>query len=747
VSEGDDKTRITSSWLKYYLEYCYGFTKETKFKVPMLVMENARTSAGRAYVSGLNYADGTVSGNLNKGVSIRLAQSNIELLRDVQLLYHANGIMTKIYKRRDAHIKKFGELSYECKSQYELITIDGAWKLYADVFDFIGHPNKEAKLNSLNVDVKRTYNKVTYAKIVSYESLGTDTVYCVTEPDTHSLIVQTASVRNCGEIAMSTGVCNLMSLNLVKYILKYDENTYAFDYDTFAKAVAIAVRFSDNINDISRAPLDEYKDSMSSKRRIGLGVLGLGSLHYILGIRFGSDDSVKLIENIMRTKAESEIFASAELGKEKGSFKLFNKKAYFNSYWWKNLPVSDEFKKKIEKIGHMRNSHRSANAPTGNMSIYSGVVSGGIEPVFMKEYVRWSIVPEQDRAKLKKKGLQFPDVHKGEWFENDVFKATKRGTDDVLKGTFDGVEYEIDKNRGLVKASLVTDYGWDFAKTNFSEEQINEMEKAGVFATTEDLTVDDHINTLKVIAAYTDMNSSKTVNLPEDYSYEQFKELYTDAWKYGIKGITTYRAGTMTAVLEKKQETAEAQKELEDIFADVGDDVLLEDVTLPNEYYSKGYVVKDNNKKKWYVNIAFSDHSYTKPFALFVNTNCKESNEVADDTIHAMMKLAKNKGIKKRLIDDQLEKYTAQTNVTKIARSIGFLLRHNVKIIDIVDILDEGNYPLSSFTFHIKRLLKQFIKDGTQVSGKNGKCPQCGGKMIFQEGCILCKDCSWSKCG
>lgn len=552
-----------------------------------------------------------------------------------------------------------------------------------------------------------------------------------------------ATTNPCGEIAMSTGVCNLMSLNLVKYVTNVN-GKYQFDYDTFKKAIKIAVRFSDNINDISRAPLDEYKKSMTDKRRIGIGVLGLGSLHYMLGIRFGSAESVDLVRSIMKTKSETEILASAELGKEKGSFKLFNKKHYFNTYWWKNLPISEDVKKQVEKIGHMRNSHRSANAPTGNMSIYAGVVSGGIEPVFMKEYVRWSIVPEQERAKLKKKGLKFADVHKGEWFETDIFKAIKKGTDDVLKGTFEGVDYEIDKNRGLIKASLVTDYGWQFVKDNFSQDEITEMDARGVFATTEELTVDDHINTLKEIAVYTDMNSSKTVNLPENYSYESFKGLYLDAWKAGIKGITTYRAGTMTAVLEKKEETQKQKKDLESKFA--GDDVIYDDVDLPDDAPAHLYTIRDNNKKKWYVTIAFTDESLTKPFALMVKTNCKESNEVADETIQSLMALAKNKKIKKQHIDDQLEKFSTQTNVDKIARSIGLLLRHNVKIIDIVDILDEGNYPLSSFTFHIKRLLKQFIKDGTTVSGKNGKCPQCGGKMIFQEGCILCADCSYSRC-
>lgn len=555
-----------------------------------------------------------------------------------------------------------------------------------------------------------------------------------------------ATTNPCGEIAMSTGVCNLMSINLVKCVTKNSEGKLEFDYPTFHKAVRIAVRFSDNINDISRAPLEEYKDSMTSKRRIGIGVLGLGSLHYMLGVRYGSDASVELVRSIAKAKSEAEILASAELGAEKGSFTSFDAKEYFNTIWWKGIDHSDEFKKKIESIGAMRNSHRSANAPTGNMSIYAEVVSGGIEPVFEREYTRWVIVPEKDRAKLKEQGLHMPEATKGEWFETDVFKPAKRGTDEVLVGTFNGESYMIDRGRGLTRANLVTDYGWRYVKENFDEETIAKMEADGVFATTSDLGVDDHVKPLAVIAHYTDMNSSKTVNLPNDYPYEEFKTLYLNAWKAGIKGITTYRDGTMSAVLEKKQTTQDKKEELENIFSNAKGDVILESVKIPDEYYSKGVVLRDHNRKKWYVNIAFADAGLTRPFALFIHTNNKETSEVADETVASMMKLAKDMGIRKQFIDEQLEKYVGQSNVTKIARCIGFLLRHNVPIINIVDVLDEGNYPLSSFPFHLKRLLKQYIKDGTEVQGKNKTCPKCGGQMIFTEGCILCRDCAYSKC-
>ena len=699
-------------------------------KVPTRFKNDINSSVG--FLRGLYSANGSVSGN-----RITLKQSSLELIEDVQMMLSAVGIRSYVTTTKPS-TTKFTNGTYTNRVSY-CLNISSDRGLFIKLIGFIQqYKNDKVNLVASN-RVKKTY------EIVDTTFISEEEVFDITVDNvSHTYWSGGCDVSNCGEIAMSTGVCNLLSLNLVKHIKK-EGDVWVFDYESFKRAVGIAVRFSDNINDISRTPLPEYKASMTEKRRIGIGVLALGSLHYILGIRYGSQESIELIDNIFRAKAETEIITSAELGREKGSFLQFDSVQFYDTYWWKNIPISQEVKTYVESLGTMRNSHRSANAPTGNMSVYAEVVSGGIEPCFLKEYTRWSIVSEGARGELRNKGLIIPDIHKGEWFETDVFKSSKRGTDDILKGIFEDVEYEIDKNRGLIKASQVVDYGWLFVQEHMPE-MIEEWDARGVFATTENLNVDDHVNTLEVIAKYTDMNSSKTINVPADYPYEGFQQLYTNAWKAGIKGITTYRAGTMTVVLEKKGEIAEQKEELENFFVGAGSDVIIEDVELPEEYYSKGYIIRDRNKKKWYVNIAFADAGLSKPFALFVNTNNIEGSEVTDQTITSLMDFARDKGIRDTLINDQIDKFHIQSNVTKIARTIGFLLRHNVQIIDIVNILDDGQYPLSSFPFHIKRLLKQFIKDGMKVTGKESDCPKCGGEMIFQEGCILCKDCSYSRC-
>lgn len=547
----------------------------------------------------------------------------------------------------------------------------------------------------------------------------------------------------CGEIGMATGVCNLGSLNLTKFVV-FQDDKYVFDFEEYARCIKVAIRFLDNINDISRTPLPEYSRSTQEKRRIGLGNMGLGSLLLMFGIRYGSEESIELIKNIYKLKAETELLASAKLGQEKGSFKLFEKQKYFDTYWWNSLKISPSVKTEVESIGYMRNSHRSMNAPTGNTSIYAGIVSGGIEPVFMIEYRRWAIVTEHERRILRKKEFEWPDPLKGEWFETEHMKFDVRGDEQILKGTFENVDYEVDRSRGLVKAVNVEDYGWSFVKDTYTLEKIDEWTKEKRFATAMDLSVLDHINVLKVVAHYTDMNNSKTVNLPKDYSYEDFKSLYQDAWSSNIKGMTTYREGTMAAVLET-QKTRVFQNELEKQFAEAGHKVIQHVTKIPNEFFARGFKIKDNGKKKWYINLGFVDEAMTKPYAIFVHTNNLESSEVTEELVKSMEKLLIEKGLPKKLVEDQITKYEHQKNTTRIARIIGMALRHNLKIEDIVEVLEQYPHDLSSFVFHLKKLLARYIQDGTKV--KKEKCESCKhSAIVYQDGCKTCTNCGWSKC-
>jgi ribonucleoside-diphosphate reductase alpha chain len=536
----------------------------------------------------------------------------------------------------------------------------------------------------------------------------------------------------CGEIGMSTGVCLLLSLNLVKY-LKDDNGVKYFDFDKFKKAVSVAVRFADNINDISRVPIFDYKKSMLEKRRIGLGVLGLGSLFYILGIRYGSDQSIELTKQIFSAKLETELLTSATLGQEKGSFPLFDAQKYFSTYWWKTLPISDEVREQIVSIGCMRNSHRAANAPTGNMSIYSGVVSGGIEPLFLPEYVRWMIVPEGDRADLRKAGFQFPDVFKGEWFETPHLRSAKRGNDDILIGSFNGINYQVDKNRGLTKENIVEDYGWHFVKQNLDSSVLQNNKEAGLYATTEDLTAEEHIKVLKALARYVDMNSSKTVNVPNNYPYDDFKNLYMDAWEAGVKGITTYRAGTMTAVLEKvdanKDDSGRPTKIIKS-----------QAPKRPKELPCDIHQVKINGKK-WVVIVGLLGE---QPYEVFSGPS--ENLPLPKNEVSGLLR-RKGKGNYTLIIGDQEINDIVETlsdhDSAWATRLVSMPLRHGIPLEFLCEVLSKDGF-VTDVNKGLARILKKYSKNLPE--GKT--CPACGSsKVNLTEGCLVCMDCGHGKCG
>ena len=587
-------------------------------------------------------------------------------------------------------------------------------------------------------------------KVVQVEYLdGLHTVYNITVDDNHTVgIVSSINktnkialdglfTANCGEIAMSCGVCLLFSLNLTKYIKKTDK--FEFDFDEFRKASEISVRFADNINDISRVPIDDYRKSMQEKRRVGIGVVGLGSLLAVLGIRYGSKEGVELTEKIFKTKAETEILASAKLGKEKGSFPLFDKDKYFSSYWWKTLPISDTVKNQVEKIGCMRNSHRSANAPTGNMSIYAGVLSGGIEPIFMLEYARWGIVTEGVRAELRTAGFQFPDVFKGEFFETEHLKKAKAGNEEVLLGEFNGVQYQVDRNRGLTKKSIVEDWSWSFIKENLSKEEIQDRISRGILGTTSELSHKEHVDMLKCIAQYVDMASSKTINIPNDYPYEDFKDIYMDAWKAGIKGLTTYRAGTMTAVLESAEDSKEAKRTAP---------------KRPKELTCNIHTAKVNGHK-WVVIIGLLNN---EPYEIFAGP--AENIDVKNGQIGSIIK--RKRGEYCLQIDgeiltvekkDEDGKLVSTSNIVNIlddpssawaTRLVSMSLRHGVPIDFTCEQLNKDGF-ITDINKVLARILKKYSPSERKVEKV---CPSCGSKNIkLDEGCLICMDCSFGKCG
>ena len=530
----------------------------------------------------------------------------------------------------------------------------------------------------------------------------------------------------CGEQTLAPGgVCNLASLNLTQFIT---EDRSGFNMRRLEKYTRYLVRFLDNINDLTNAPLPEYAHSIKTKRRIGVGILGWGSALYMLKVKFASPEADLLRDKVMRTIARTAYMASIDLAEEKGMFAVCEPKWHKEAPFIKGLELSNEYMEKLATTG-IRNSSLLSIQPTGNTSILANVVSGGLEPVFMHDYVRTVIVgtmPDEIADVT-------PKWYEGEWHETKMFKFAKEGDEEILRGKGpDGVVYKIDKNRGLTKEVLCEDYGVRYMR-RIGEWDGRERWTVGAL----DLNVKDHVNDLKGFARWVDSAMSKTVNVPYDYPFEDFKTIYTDAYSSGVvKGVTTYRSGTMTTVLAARDEkNATADDE----------EIVLEDVKLPDSAPATMKTLKAEGRK-WYLTVIWNE-TKTRPFGVFVHTNSHEKNTTASDAVERLTELAKRKGIPSHHIEKVQEKISADNNTTKIARMISMCLRHGILIKNIVATLDHVDSAYAgSFLFAVKKWLASFIKDGERV--ENERCQECGSdKVVFQEGCKKCVSCGSSKCG
>ncbi len=517
------------------------------------------------------------------------------------------------------------------------------------------------------------------------------------------------------------GTCNLGSINLTQFI---NSTRTGVDLEKIKHHVRLLNRFLDNVNDVSKEPLPEYNDSRTNKRRVGMGVVGWASLLYMLKIRFGSPEASALRKTIMQTISREAYYSSIDLAEEKGMFPLCDPMKHSENAFVKGLDLAPVYVEKMRRVG-IRNSALLSCQPVGNGSIFGNIISSGIEPVFAPEYIRTvtlTATPEEiaDRT---------PKWQEGEFVETDLFKLVKEGADELLRAEYNGTVYKIDKNRGLTKEVLCRDYGVRWLADR------GEWDPNAPWAVTAtQLSVEEHLEDLKGFARYLDAAASKTINVPNDYSYDDFKNIYLNAYKSGcIKGITTYRVGTMASVLSVKEENAGFDEE-----------IILDDVKLPNQTTATMNIIRADGKK-WYVTVVIDNG---RPVAFFVNTNHHEKTAVTNDAVDCLIKLAREKGVPDKWIESTLAKIERDNNATKVARCISLNLRHGVMIKNVVGALsDVQDAFVGTFVFQIRKYLMSWIKEGEKV--QNGDCPECGahGSFIFTEGCVKCTQCGYSKCG
>jgi ribonucleotide reductase alpha subunit len=554
-----------------------------------------------------------------------------------------------------------------------------------------------------------------------------ENVYNITVDDNHTVGIVTKHserlqsgifVRNCGEQFLPfSGCCDLGSFNLTQFINESKDN---FDHEKLSYYIPIAVRFLDNINDYSSAPLPEYTESLHKRRRIGLGLMGWGSSLYLLKTRFASEKAEQIKEELMKLFTHTAVKASISLAKEKGMFESCDPEKHADHIFWNQIGLETETIEEIRKYG-IRNSALFSIQPTGNTSILSNIVSGGLEPIFMTEYVRTVIVQETPKH-IKN---VTPKYWEGEFFETSMFKFVKEGEDKILKGVDEfGVVYKIDKNRGLTKEVLCEDYAVRHLKS------IGEWDpKADWACTTTNLTAEEHIIDMKGFGKWLDSSFSKTINLPNDYPFESFKNIYLDVYKTGyLKGATTYRAGTMTNVLAAKNEQEEG---IEFKTSPT--------IKRPKELKAKVFhpTVKGG---KFYVAVGLLND---KPFEVFVGTNV--DNHIPAKIDEAMI-VKKSKGMYDLCAEDFCYPLNAHSdvNVDALTRMVSLALHSGSSLIRVVEQLERTNGDMFVFAKVLARTLKRFIPDGSVVTEE---CPSCGELLIRLEGCKRCTSCDYSVCG
>lgn len=270
------------------------------------------------------------------------------------------------------------------------------------------------------------------------------------------------------------------------------DDDFRINREKLRETIRIAVRMMDNVVDASRFPLEAQRKEAEAKRRIGLGVTGLADALALGGIKYGSDEAVKWTDEIMQLVAVEAYQASIDLAKEKGSFPLLDVEAFLESGNMRKMP--ENIREQVREHG-IRNALLTSIAPTGTISLYAGNVSSGIEPIFALEY---------DRKVLQKDGSKVTET--------------------------------------------IRDYAVEKWYREFHGEPLPDS-----FVTAQTLKPIEHVRMQAAAQKWVDSSISKTINCPEDISFDDFKDVYTAAWEMGCKGCTTYRPNDVTgSVLEVK---------------------------------------------------------------------------------------------------------------------------------------------------------------------------------------------------
>ena len=596
-----------------------------------------------------------------------------------------------------------------------------------------------------NIDARKLWSKIIHNAWKSAEPgvLFWDTIIRESVPDCYAdMGFTTVSTNPCGEIPLCPyDSCRLLAINLYSYVENPFTKEATFNFDLFKQHIHKAMHLMDDIIDLELEKVDliikkiesdpedldvrqveinlwkKIKDMALKGRRTGLGITAEGDMLAALGLRYGSEKALKFAVEVHKTLAVEAYRASVMMARDRGAFGVFDAEKEKNNPMIARLREADSsLYEDMLKYGR-RNIAMLTIAPTGTTSLMSQTTSG-IEPVFRPVYKRRRKINPSDKNVV----ATFVD-EQGNSFE----------------------EYNVYHHKFV---DWLTINGYDTSRLqSIQDEELQRWVDASPYhrATANDIDWVAKVRMQGAIQKWVDHSISVTVNLPNNVSEELVADVYRAAWESGCKGITVYRDGCRAGVLVDKKSKKEQPKCEEPTQSN------RRPKSLPAE------VVRfKNGKEDW---IAFIGLHEGHPYEIF-------TGKIEDDAMYIPPKITKGNILKVRE-EDGTKRYDFQytdrygyTNTIggisrlfnesfwNYAKLISGVLRYNMpidKVVSLIDGLHLDDENINTWKNGVKRALKQYIEDGTR---SKGKCPQCGQEnMAYQNGCLTCMSCGYSKCG